>query len=156
MAAPQNIAEKLAPLGLSFPLPADTAWQRDLTKREELLLPIFALSAIYTALSSNVASQVPSPSKKPVTDAVTLLAAASAKPRKVVVYNNGADDVIILEGGSPGFIGQSGNLPSGNFTVDFGIVLESGDFYESPVAHTAAVNARCRAGESTSMTVTVY
>lgn len=82
----------------------------------------------------------PVPSAVNVTSTLTTLAAASAGARKVQVFNNGSNDVTILEGGTP----VAGTT---------GFVLKPGGYYESPSSHFAVVNAICGATLSSQVTV---
>lgn len=154
--------EKLQPW-FSFDIPDDDAYFRlDLSNRKYELLVLAGLSGIASSAGAGVATSdgaVPVSIIANVGDDPDIeIVPASAVARKVSVYNNGPDDLIISEGGRPGFQGQVDTNPwtTGNFAGDFGIVLAAGDYFESPVAHKGAVYGRCRTGEGTVTSATQY
>lgn len=147
-----HIADKVQPF-FFFQVPTDDAYFRlDLSKYKYEHLVLQALSGIAEGVSANTAggSGVPVVGAVDVTDAGVEAVSSSTTARKVGIYNNGANDVIILEGSGVGFSGQ------GILTDDFGIVLEQGDYWESPVAHKGEIDARTRTGETGRILVTVY
>lgn len=154
-----TIAEKLAAAGITTPMPDDPDFFRlDLSPIKIPLVIIAMLEALYANSSAGVDShddKIPVATPVAVTDDETILAAATTKPRKVGVFNNGASDLILLEGSShPGFDGQ--NNGSGVLGDDFGIIVGPSEYFESPVAHRGPIVARCRDTEATVTTVTGY
>ena len=151
-----HISQRLADAGVTFAPPADDDfWRLDLSPVKLPLVIIAGLMAIYEETASGVASQsdkIPTAAPVNVTDTVTTIAAASTtKPRKLGVYNNGAANVMIIEGNSnPGFSGQ------GDLAADFGIKVVPGGYFESPVAHCGPIKARAANGTSSYLTVTHY
>jgi hypothetical protein len=147
-----HIDAKLQPF-LAFDVPEDDAYFRlDISEIKWRLLVLSGLSGIAEGVSAGTAggSGVPLSAGLDVTDAGIEAISVSTTARKCSIYNNGANDVIVLEGGAPGFDGQDA------FTDDYGIVLATGDYFESPVAHKGEVNVRSRTGESGRITATVY
>jgi hypothetical protein len=154
-----TINERLEKGGITIPLPTDEDfWRLDIGRIKEPLLIYAFLQAIYENTGHGVDSHsdmVPVAVPVSVTDAETVLATVSLKPRKIGVFNNGASDIVILEGSShPGFLGQDNG--SGVLGADFGIILRPTDYFESPVAHKGPIRARARDTETTTVTVTGY
>jgi hypothetical protein len=157
-----QIAERLESLGLSFALPDDQFWRQEMPTGKTEHLFLFTLDKIAAGVGGNVDSHadgIPVPSLANITDveAGVVVAAASTVHRKVSVYNNGPGDIVVMEGSKkPGFEGQPDPNGAGDLTSDFGIVLEAGDGYESPVPHKGPVTCRTRDGEESSATVTHF
>lgn len=154
-----TIQEQLERAGITAPMPDDVDFFRlELSPIKTPLVVIGMLEAIYQNTSYGVDShddKVPVAVPVNVTENETLLAAPSAKPRKIGVFNNGSKDLILLEGSShPGFAGQ--NNGDGLLGEDFGILVGPGDYFESPVAHRGPVRARARDDQSSITTVTNY
>lgn len=150
--------DKIDRAGVAIDSPTRDNQRVDFNDKDWKWLYLFLLSAANANLASIAStggggSITPEPVIKTVENTeFTELADGSVIARKVSVYNNSANDIAVIEGDAiePGFNGQDA------LTTDQGIILEAGDYFESPVAHIAGVFARCRDGQTAKVTVTEY
>ncbi len=145
------MSNKYDQLDLKYPLPEKNAQQFPLATKDFWLLCLYGLRGLWLKFTQGDTPLVGVASVIAVTGTVTVVAAASTTGRKCVVYNNSpTNDVVLLEGGSPKFVGQESSL------VDIGIVLHPGDYWECPTCSASIINARCRTSEVASLTKITY